>query len=389
MKKKKIIILPLLILAAVAGVFIYRNHGGAKQPDKDVIAVSGNIEVIETETSFRAPGRVMERLVDEGDIVKAGQLIARLDPTEMEKQVDVQRGDVMTARAALADLEAGSRPEEIAAAEADVDRAQAMLDKLLAGSRPEEISAADAQVRTLNAQLDRAKSEYERCKRLYDSGVIAERELIAARTAYEAAVSSKDALSDQKKIVVEGPRKEDILQARAALRQAKEKLALVKEGPRKQTVEQARARMAQAESALSLAETKLGYVELRSPVGGVVISKNVEPGEYVTPGSPVVTIGDMNNVFLRAYINEDDLGKVKTGGKVCVSTDTYPGKKYDGRISFIAQEAEFTPKNVQTAKERVKLVYRVKVAIPNPDMELKPGMPADGEILLNEGESCK
>ena len=117
-----------------------------------------------------------------------------------------------------------------------------------------------------------------------------------------------------------------------------------------------------------------------------MLSENVETGEYVAPGTPVVTVGDLENVWLRAYVQETDLGRVKVGQRVLVTTDTYPGKAYEGRVSFVASKAEFTPKNVQTQQERVKLVYRVKVDIPNPGMELKPGMPADAEILLASGE---
>jgi HlyD family secretion protein len=128
----------------------------------------------------------------------------------------------------------------------------------------------------------------------------------------------------------------------------------------------------------------LGYATITTPFAGLVLSENVEFGEYVAPGTPVITLGDMANVWLRAYINETDLGSVKPGQKVHVTTDTYPEKIYEGRISFISSEAEFTPKNVQTQKERVKLVYRVKIDIPNPQMELKPGMPADAEILIKQ-----
>jgi HlyD family secretion protein len=138
-----------------------------------------------------------------------------------------------------------------------------------------------------------------------------------------------------------------------------------------------------------VAETRLGYATLVSPLSGVVLSKNVEPGEYVAAGTPVITVGELVNPWLRAYINETDLGRVKVGQRVYVTTDTYPGKRYEGRISFIASQAEFTPKNVQTEKERVKLVYRVKVDIPNPHMELKPGMPADAEILLAQAPGGK
>jgi HlyD family secretion protein len=184
-----------------------------------------------------------------------------------------------------------------------------------------------------------------------------------------------------------GSREHRIQQAEAAKRQAEAELALVLEGPRAEQIAQATARRKQAEAALRLAETKAGYARLVSPMRGVVLSKNVEPGEYVAPGTPVVTVGDLGHPWLRAYINETDLGRVKHGQRVRVTTDTYPGKVYEGRVSFIASEAEFTPKNVQTEKERVKLVYRIKIDIPNPKMELKPGMPADAEILLGAQES--
>jgi HlyD family secretion protein len=117
-----------------------------------------------------------------------------------------------------------------------------------------------------------------------------------------------------------------------------------------------------------------------SPLSGVVLSENIEPGEFVAAGTPVVTVGELANVWLRAYISEPDLGRVKVGQATRVRTDTYPGKFYEGRVSFLSSQAEFTPRNVQTEQERVKLVYRVKIDLPNPQMELKPGMPADAEI---------
>jgi len=164
------------------------------------------------------------------------------------------------------------------------------------------------------------------------------------------------------------------------LAQAKAEYDLVKAGPRREVIDQARAQLEQARAALQLAKTQLGYATVVSPLTGVVLSKNIEPGEYVAPGTAVVTVGDLVNVWLRAYIEETDLGRVKVGQRAWVTTDTDPGKKYPGRVSFISDEAEFTPKNVQTQKERVKLVYRIKIDITNPEMELKPGMPADAVI---------
>jgi HlyD family secretion protein len=380
-KKKFLILLPVAIVAAILS-YKYIQDRSAKDPS--IIRVSGNIEVTDAEVSFKIPGRVEERLVDEGQEIKAGQLVARLDRTELAQEVALRKAEVQASQAALAELEAGSRPEEIAGAEASVQKAQARLNDLLAGSRPQEIAAVEAEVQRAKADADRLKVEEERQRALYNKEIISAREYEVARTGYEMALAKVKELEERLNLVKEGPRKEEIEQARAALREAKERYDLVKKGPRKETIDQARARLQQARESLAIAETRLGYTTLASPLSGLVLSKNVEPGEYVASGTPVITVGDLENVWLRAYINETELGRVKVGQRVRVTTDTYPGKIYEGRISFISSKAEFTPKNVQTEKERVKLVYRVKADIPNPKMELKPGMPADADILLNQ-----
>jgi len=155
---------------------------------------------------------------------------------------------------------------------------------------------------------------------------------------------------------------------------------MLRKGYRTEQVEQARAQLKVAEEALAQARINLGYTLLTAPMDGMVLSENVEPGEYVAAGTPVVTIGRLDPLWLRAYIAESDLGRVKLGQAARVTTDTYPGREYPGTVTFIAQDAEFTPKNVQTEQERVKLVYRIKITLPNPDHELKPGMPADAVI---------
>jgi membrane fusion protein YbhG len=331
MKKKLLVIAAVLI--GVSAIFYFVSHRSTL--DANVIRVSGNIEVIDAEVSFKIPGRVEKRLVTEGETVKSGQLIAKLDSAELAQEVALRRAEVRAAQAALAELEAGSRPEEIAQARANVKSAK--------------------------ADAVNARQLYERLK--------SASEISAGRAV----------------------RQQDVDAAKAGLEVTEAKLAvneraldLVIAGPRKETIEQARARLQQSKEALALAETNLGYATIRSPLGGLVLSKNIEPGEYVAAGTPIVTVGDLESPWLRAYINETDLGRVKVGQQVRVTTDTYPGKIYEGRISFIASEAEFTPKNVQTERERVKLVYRIKVEIPNPNMELKPGMPADADILLDE-----
>jgi HlyD family secretion protein len=380
MKRRQIILLmlPLAAVAISAFIFIRGRSGG----DLLRLRVSGSIEATDAEVSFKIPGRVRERLVSEGETVRAGQVVARLEDTELRLEVALRRAEVEAARAALAELESGSRPEEIRQAEAAVRRAQARLSELLAGSRVQEVEVARAEVERARADAELMRLEQERKEGLYRGGYISDREYDLARSEYQVARARLKEAQERLELVREGPRAEEIEQARAALKEAEERFLLVKRGPRRETIEQARARLQQAQEALALAQARLEYATLTSPLSGVVLSENVEPGEYVAAGMPVVSVADLREVFFRGYVAETDLGKVKVGQLVRVTTDTYPGKVYPGRITFISSEAEFTPKNVQTEKERVKLVYRIKVNLPNPDLELKPGMPAEGEIVL-------
>jgi HlyD family secretion protein len=326
--KKKIVIGGILLLAAVLGVlFVLRRAPSAN----DRLHLSGTIEITDVELSFKIPGRVTARLVDEGERVDVSQVVARLDDTELRQELEVRQREVAAQEATLAELKAGSRPEEIAQAEAALMRAK--------------------------AESERAAADNKRMEELLRRGVIANRE-------YEAVLASHEV-------------------AQAREREAAEQLRLVRIGPRQERIDFARAHLQESRGAMAQAKSRLDYATLTSPIAGVVLAKNIEAGEQVTAGTPVVTVGDLSDTWLRAYIAETDLGRVKVGQQATITSDTYPGKVYHGMVTFIAQTAEFTPKNVQTEKERVKLVYRIKISIPNPAMELKPGMPADAVIQLN------
>ena len=229
-------------------------------------------------------------------------------------------------------------------------------------------------------ERNRLETEWGRNRKLYDQKMIATEAYDQATAAYNVAVERYRQAMEQYNLVKAGPRREEIDQAAAALAQAKAQYQLVQKGPRRETIDQARANVRQAEAALTMAQVKLSYAKVYSPLDGVVLSKNIEPGEYVAPGTPVVTVADLENIWLRAYVNEMDLDRVKLGQAVEITTDSKPGKTYPGRVGFIASEAEFTPKTVQTEQERVKLVYRIKIDIKNRSGELKPGMPADAKI---------
>lgn len=323
----------LLLLGSVALLFSSCNRGNG--PKHGELVLSGNIEVVDAQLSFKIPGRVAQRLVSEGDPIKAGQLVARLDDTEQTQELALRRSEVAVAEAALADLEAGSRPQEIASAEATV--------------------------RSAEAERDRAQLEFKRQQELLKDAAIAKRDY--------------DAAEAQLKV------------AEARVAEAAEHLKLVREGARPQAIQQARARVEQARAAVALAQTTVDNTKLSSPLTGVVLSHNIEAGEFVSPGTPVVTVADNVHVWVRAYIDQADLGRVRHGQHLAVRADGFPNKSFDGVVGFISSEAEFTPKTVQTPKERVKLVYRIKVDVENPNDELKPGMPAD--IIVPAADAAK
>jgi HlyD family secretion protein len=382
--RKPVIVAAIVVVAAAAAAYAYFFRGARNE--SNVLRLSGNIEVTDADVSFKIPGRVAERLVDEGDFVQKDATIATLERADVLAELAASHAELHAAQAAAAELEAGSRPQDIAAAAAVADKARAFLAELLAGSRPQEIAVGEATLARAQADLLDAQTNYLRVKNLFDREVAAKQEFDTAKAHYDAARAAVDEANEKLKLLKLGPRQEEIDQGRAAFNQAQQQYDLVKLGPRVETIDQARARVEQAQANVALAQTRVEYSTVLSPLSGVVLSKNTEPGEYVAPGTPIVTVGDLHDLWLRAYVNETDLGRVKVGQPARVTTDTYPGKVYDGRVSFISSQAEFTPRSVQTTRERVKLVYRIKIDISNPNMELKPGMPADAEIQLDQAQ---
>ncbi len=371
------ILFPLLVVGlAGGGGYWYAYLRPAEKSNE--IKISGNIETTEVEMSFKIPGRVEKRFVDEGEMIEKGSPVAQLEDADLEQDVAQRTAELQAAKAQLDELKEGSRKQDIEAAEAAMQKAKFTLDDLQAGPREQEIISAEADVRAAVAERDRAEAAYKRTQELVGGGAVSKDQHDLAKSTYEVASQRLRAAEEKLNLLKAGYRENQIKAAKAAYEQAKWQYDVVKEGPRRQDIEQAEAKVRQIEAALKLAETRLGYAKIVAPITGMVLSKNIEPGEYVAAGTPVVTIGDLVNVWVRAYIPEEQNGRVKFGQKVRVTTDS--GKPYEGTVSFISHEAEFTPKNVQTTKERVKLVYRIKINITNPKMDLNPGMPVDGVI---------
>jgi len=394
MKKRKwVIFLALLVLAGgITLYFIFEN----KKNGEAAISVSGNIEATTVDVSFKIPGKIDKILVEEGDFVKERQLIATLEHQDLLAQKAKAEATLESTQSKIPALlkniefQDEATQQEISQAQAAVDAAKSRLQQLLAGSRPQEIQYAKAAVDQAQADMDKRKADMDRAKKLYQDNYISAQDWDAARTAYEMALASYQKSQENYALVVEGPRKEEIDTARAQLNQSEAALRLartrrIQVDVLKKELATAQVQVKEAASALGVIQTQIGYSNLFAPIAGVVLVKNTEAGEFIVPGGAVITLGDVAKPWLKAFINESDLGRVKLGQKVSVTTDSYPGKAYPGKITFISSEAEFTPKNVQTTKERVKLVYRIKVSLANPQMELKPGMPADAKIHLKDG----
>lgn len=275
MKKKAklmILIAVLFIAGLVCAVYFMVERNNNK-----MIKVSGNIEGDDVRISFRVDGQIIELLTDEGEVVKSGDIVARLNTDELTKERDN--------------------------------------------------SAAALKAAEFDYEL--AKIDYQRSENLLKEGAVSVQKRDKDKTAYDAS----------------------------------------------------QAKVEQLKASLALTETRLGFAQLASPLDGFILVKSSLGGEVVKSGTPVFTAIDLHNIWVTAYLDEKDLGRVKLGQKAEVATDTFPGKKYGGTVSFISSQAEFTPKFIQTQEERVKLVYRIKVRVDNSSLELKPGMPADAYII--------
>ena len=390
MKKRLISIIAAALVLTIAGI-LWSQRNGREEARR--IRLSGNMELTQVDISFKVAGKLVERTVDEGDSVKKGQLMARIDQVQTIRQKQAQQASVQSAQMQLSQSatsiawQQATNEADIELRKADIRQAQANLEQLLNGSRPEEIQQAQAAVADARTQAEQARLDWERAQTLYKNDDIS----TAQRDQYQARFNSTAALLRQAEerfaVVKEGPRKEEIAAARAALARAQAALKVTEanalEVKRKQEDLAARkAEMERAQAQLGVTESQLDDTSVSSPIDGVVLVKSAEIGEVLAAGTTVVTIGDLDHPWLRGYIKETDLGRVKLGQKVKLTTDSYRGKEYWGHVSFIASEAEFTPKQIQTAEERVKLVYRIKIDVDNSSHELKSNMPVDAEIEL-------
>jgi len=328
--RRKVLIALVLLVVATAGTLVWRRVYDESRVDR--LVLYGNVDIRQVDLAFNESDRVTAMHAEEGDRVEEGQLLAELDDTRLRQVVAQAEAEVAAQRAVVARLERGSRPEEIARARAEVANVEAVLsDAKLTAERLEKLARADAS----------SRQEYD-----------------DARAAYEA--------------------------ARARAQAAQENLALAVAGPRVEDLAAAQAKLHALESALALARKRLADTKLYAPAAGTVLTRIVEPGAVVLPNSPAYTVAVADPLWVRTYVGETDLGRIRPGMKAEIRTDSDPARVHEGWVGYISPTAEFTPKTVETPDLRTSLVYRLRVYVRNLDGSLRQGMPVTVTLRLDD-----
>lgn len=385
-KKSLLIIFAILFLIVSFMVFISKIMSG----DDDLL-YSGIVEAREADIAFQLTGRISAIYADEGARVEKGQEIMSLDPAEFEARLDQAKASLASSVKEMeqitVELEVAKSvlPSDVKRAEAGVDALKANLKELETGYRPQDIEKGRLAMLSAETAMQIALRDKERAESLFKDKIISEKDLDNATLLYDSRLRGYEQAKENYTQLVEGYRKENVEAARAGVKEGEAKLnqaskSLEKINALEKQVEAASARVKANEAALKLAEIQLSYSILKAPFSGVITGRNVELGEVVSSGREVISMADLSMVDLKIYVDEKSIGRVKHGQDVDIKVDTFPDKIYKGRVAFISPDAEFTPKIIQTHKERVKLVYLVKVKLPNPEWELKTGMPADAWI---------
>jgi HlyD family secretion protein len=422
-----------IIGAAVAGIYFFVLTPTSNPSEAGDLVASGFIEADEVAIAPELGGRVLELLVEEGDDVEAGQVLARLDGTLLEAQIEAAQAGLDMAQAQLAQAQAGARPEQVQKAESDLAQAQAGRDGAYQGwqdlialrDNPQRLDAqialTQAQVAAAKAALDQAVAYKDMAEIAYNNygdaldklndippeyrpGLPMGFHLIpnaywkawvgvnTAGAAYDGAVAALNDLyrirdNSQELNAQIAAAEAQYKAAEAAVGMAQAQLNALEAGATAEEIAIAEAQVEQALAAVEALTVLRDKQTIVAPVGGVVLEVSIHEGELAAPGGTLLTLGDLDQVTLTVYVPESKLGFVNIGQEVEVSVDSFPGRTFTGEVVAIADEAEFTPRNVQTQEERVNMVFAVEVRIPNPaseDHPLKPGLPADAVIVVEE-----
>ena len=377
MRKRVFFLLGLALLAVI--LFFWQLLRAPK------FIVSGFIEADQIRVGSLVGGRVAEVFAEEGDLLRLGELLFRLEPFDLEAILAGAKGDLAAARAEYARLQAGYQHQEVQQMEARWERAKARLEKAITGPRPQEISVAREQVIIASAAVKLAETESHRLEALVKKDQVSREAYDKAAHEYEAAQARLRSAEKSLTLLEEGTRKEDIDTAKAELAEAEQALSLVQEGYRNEAVELAAARVASAEAGLAAVLAKVSELEVVSPCNCIMETIELQPGDLVFPNVPAVSLIDAGRLWIRTYIPEARLSYLKLGDSVPVRVDGIDDELFTAHISYISRQGEFIPRNIQTPEERSKQVFRTKLTL-EPGMDrLRAGMAVD--VLFEEAHN--
>jgi multidrug resistance efflux pump len=375
---------PLIVLLLVGlvggGGYLGYHRWKATQP----LEWSGTIEARTIAIGSRTGGRVKEVHVREGDHVEAGQVIVTLEAGDLEAQRLIAEAQVETAQASLDKLQNGARPEEIEQAKARSGTAEAALAELKHGPRAEEVAAQNARVSGAQTAVDKAQLDVDRVKKLYDGGAVSKSELDAVNTALAAAVAQRDAAKETLKQIQSGARKEQIDQAAKRAEEAKAGAKLVESGARIEDIRAATAQLKAAQGRLEQVKVNIAELEVRAPRAARIETLVLRPGDLVAPGARAAVLLEDDQLFVRVYVPETQLGHAHLGDQLPVFVDTFPDRAFDGTVEQIDMQGQYSPRNLQTADERANQVFAMRVGLRgDATSELRAGMAALVKVRPN------
>ena len=365
--------LVLLLLAALGGgAYAVSRYRAAHGP----LEIGGTVEMRSVQVASRTGGRVRGVPVREGDRVRAGQVLVALETADLQARYDESQGAVELAQAQLDRVVRGMRPEEIAAYEARQRTAQAALSEVARGARAEDVARARAQLASSESHAAMAGLTLDRTRTLFGSGSVSRAELDTATAQLAMNEANRDAARNALAALVNGSRAEDVAQARSRLAEATAQLQTATASAREEDVRVARAQLAQARARLAQAAVNLAEASVTAPADCVVEALDLRPGDILAPNQTAATLVEDDQMFVRAYVPETELGHVRVGASVPFTVDTFPGRQFHATVQHVNEVGEYTPRNLQTADERADQVFLVRLGLRECRDRLRAGMAA-------------
>jgi multidrug resistance efflux pump len=369
--KRRSKVLPILLTAGLLGYGGYRLYLERKPYEW-----SGTVEARTISVGSRVGGRIAKVLVREGDVLVPGQALLELEPGDLPAQLLQANAQQMSAQAVLDKLRKGARPEELEQARARSLTARAALQQAVAGARPEQVQAAEARLAAQEVAVQKAKADAAREHRLDESGAAARADLENADLAVRQATAQRDALKNQLDELKNGSRVEEVAQARAREMEQVASMKLVAAGTRAEDLRVAEAAVESARGKVQQIQTMLDELAVRAPLRARVEALDLRPGDILAPDATAAVLLEEKELYVRIYVPETLLGRLRVGQAVPISVDSFPGRAFRGVVKHINDVGEYSPRNLQTADERADQVFATRVELQEGFDQLRAGMAA-------------